>query len=117
MRTVLILVALVMIASSAAGKDLMTIEITGVLGDQYGKFQGFATLHIQQKNFKWSATLTHYANGVADWSLNYAAKHDSNRDGAVVLYAPDSVMTVRGAEPVEIDFVSTDQQLLLLPLP
>ena len=117
MRTAVIVLALSVIANLAAGKEVMTWEITGALGDQQGGFAGFAELQVQQKNSKWTATLTHFANGIADWSLNYAAKHDSNRDGVVELYATNSVMTVDFAQTVEIRFISSDQRLVLLPLP
>ena len=117
MRTAVIVLVLSVIANLAAGKEVMTWEITGALGDQHGGFAGFAELQVQQKNFKWTATLTHFANGIADWSLNYAAKHDSGRDGVIELYAQDSVMTF-GTEPtVEVYFISSDQRLVLLPLP
>ena len=117
MRTAVIVLVLSVIANLAAGKEVMTWEITGALGDQQGGFAGFAELQVQQKNFKWTATLTHFANGIADWSLNYAAKHDSGRDGVIELYAQDSVMTF-GTEPtVEVYFISSDQRLVLLPLP
>ena len=114
MRT---LVMFLLLANSAFAKEVMTMEITGVLGDQNGNFAGFATLQVQQDNFKWTATLRHFTNGIADWSLNYAAKHDSDRDGVIELYAQDSVMTF-GTEPtVAIYFISSDQRLVLLPLP